>query len=434
VRPIRALRRRLSKFKPPSPPFISARHHGGSQVPKAIVIHGTVSSDNRGTARSIAKWWHGITSPITSAHYVVDPAETIQCVGDHTIAYHCGFNTGSIAIELCDEEVGPATRWQDADSQAIIRRAAKLAAELCLAYGIDPFRPTVSALKRKGPHGIYGHNDSRLAFGFTTHTDPIDFPWAQFLGLVRKNVREMKLAATDPKPSPKHKILDLGTFNVGSANKDQIISSLIGSDATVLQEMSDQDAVVKAIEEEGWGVIRPDLPGAHATPLVYNRATLQLIRPVVFRLLNAQHVGPGAGPSRSKDKYFVGGLFAVKGTRRKVLIGGQHNLASQGLPLRKRLALQFTTALNSGLVKRVWAVFIGGDWNAQQGGPSLNPLHAAGWHFTDQHDTHGKRGIDFWIWKDRKRAGSIVTYRKSVIHSGGGSDHEAYIARFWITC
>lgn len=190
-----------TKYPAPSPPFIQARHRGGSQVPKAIVIHGTVSSDNAGTAKNIAQWWAGRTSPVTSCHYVVDPKSTYQCVGDHTIAFHCGSNTGCIGIELCDEQTGPASRWQDADSQAIIRRAARLTAELCLAYGIEAKRPTVAELKRKGKHGIYGHNDSRLAFGGTSHTDPRDFPWAQFLHLVRAEIAKIKNATvTPPKP------------------------------------------------------------------------------------------------------------------------------------------------------------------------------------------------------------------------------------------
>lgn len=179
-------------YAPPSPPFIAARHHGGSQTPKAIVMHGTVGPDNAGQARSIANWWHGSTSPVTSAHYVVDPKEVIQCVGDHTIAYHCGHNTGSIGIEMCDEEQGPASRWSDADSTAIIKRAATLAAQLCLAYGIEARRPSIAELKSKGPHGIYGHNDSRLAFGQTTHSDPIDFPWDKFISLVKSEITRLK--------------------------------------------------------------------------------------------------------------------------------------------------------------------------------------------------------------------------------------------------
>lgn len=198
--------RMATKFPPPKRPFIRARHHGGPQTPKAVVLHGTVSSDNKGTARNIANWWAGPTSPVTSAHYVVDPGTDIQCVGDHTVAYHCGYNTGSIGVEFCDEQTGPASRWADADSTAILKRAATLVAQLCLAYNIEPKRPSVADLKRKGPHGIYGHNDSRLAFGYTSHTDPRDFPWAKFIGLVRAEVRRIRREAEGPKVPDRRKV------------------------------------------------------------------------------------------------------------------------------------------------------------------------------------------------------------------------------------
>lgn len=192
----------MSKYPAPTPPFIGARYHGGSQTPRAIVMHATVSPDDPGTARNIAKWWAGPTSPKSSAHYIVDPRETIQAVGDHTIAWHCGYNTGSIGVELCDEQTGPATRWQDADSKAILARAATLVAQLCLAYGIEPVRPSIADLRRKGPHGIYGHDDSRRAFGNTTHTDPRDFDWPAFLRLVRAEIARLSA----PKEQPVKKI------------------------------------------------------------------------------------------------------------------------------------------------------------------------------------------------------------------------------------
>lgn len=193
------------KYPAPSPPMIPARNKGksGKNKPRAVVIHGTVSSDNPGTARNIANWWASSRSPMTSCHYIVDPREVIQCVGDHTVAYHCGSNQDTIGVELCDEQQGPASRWQDADSQAIIRRAARLVAELCLAYGIEPKRPTIAELKSKGKHGVYGHNDSRLAFGGTSHTDPRDFPWEQFLRLVRAEIAKIKAQASGiAKPAP----------------------------------------------------------------------------------------------------------------------------------------------------------------------------------------------------------------------------------------
>lgn len=221
----------MTTYPAPQVPFIAARYHGGSQTPKAIVIHGTVSSDNAGTARNIANWWHGSTSPKTSAHYIVDPKETIQAVGDHTIAYHCGSNTGCIGIELCDEQTGSAARWSDADSTAILKRAATLTAQLCLAYGIEVRRPSIAELKSKGKHGIYGHNDSRLAFGNTTHTDPgTSFPWAKFLSMVASEKARLKGGTTTtPATSTVKYVSDPGLKEIDSLLQKEIAARTVGS-------------------------------------------------------------------------------------------------------------------------------------------------------------------------------------------------------------
>lgn len=216
----------MSKVSPPNPKFIGARHHGGSQTPKAIVLHGTVSPDTPGTAVDIANWWHGPTSPVTSAHYIVDPNTVIQCVGDHTVAYHCGYNQNSIGIEMCDEEVGPATRWRDKNSEAILHRTAALVARLCLAYGISASHVTVAGLRIRGPHGIYSHNQSRLAFGYTTHTDPREFPWKYFMGLVKAEVSKLKGGTPKPvvrppdKPKRPRPTVDVNSFGLGRRSND----------------------------------------------------------------------------------------------------------------------------------------------------------------------------------------------------------------------
>lgn len=188
----------MTTIAPPSPDMIQARFFGGSQTPKAVVMHGTVSPCKPGDARSVANRWHGPTSPKTSAHYVADPSESVQCVPDHRIAYHCGYNTGSIGYELSDPETGPASRWNDDAHTKMLKIAAQDVARLCLAYDIEIKRPSVAELKAKGPHGIYGHNDSRLAFGSTTHTDPIGFPWDKFIGMVKDAADALEASARKP--------------------------------------------------------------------------------------------------------------------------------------------------------------------------------------------------------------------------------------------
>lgn len=192
---------------PPNPPAIWARDEnvGGPQDdPTLIVMHATVSSDNAGTARNIAQRWHDVVTQ-TSAHYLRDAKECIQAVGDHRVAYHCGYNIGSVAYEMCDEQTGPASRWTDADSTAIIDGSARDVARLGLAYGIPLRRLTNDQLRywaangKQAKHGgIVSHEQMSVVFRKSTHTDPRDFPWTSFMAKVKKEAD----ALTAPPPPP----------------------------------------------------------------------------------------------------------------------------------------------------------------------------------------------------------------------------------------
>lgn len=182
-------------FAAPVVPVINARWKGGAQTPKRIVIHGTVTPCGTGWARKVAAFFRDHDDPNrkTSAHYTVDPGEVIQSVGDHTVAFHCGHNQDSIGVELCDPQTGSGSRWADASHRAMLKRAATHVAQLCLAYDIPADHLTIDEI-RDGKRGIYGHNDSRLAYpGSTTHSDPgPDFPWSWFIDITRSEILRLK--------------------------------------------------------------------------------------------------------------------------------------------------------------------------------------------------------------------------------------------------
>lgn len=188
---------------PPSPPMIGpAKFHGGANNKPIhrVVIHCTVSPCQPGNARSVANYFKSAVTRPSSAHYVVDPAEIVQCVGDSTVAYHAPPNTNSIGVELSDMQAGAITRWQDANHKAMLALAAPLVARLCLAYDVPITRLSVADLKAK-KHGICGHVDVSNAFHETTHTDPGNgFPWDAFMKQVKEAAMEIQ---SGRKPTPK---------------------------------------------------------------------------------------------------------------------------------------------------------------------------------------------------------------------------------------
>lgn len=186
-------RRRRASYRAPAYPYAGpAAHYGAARNKpiKRIVIHGTVSKCKPGMAQIIARYFR-ITDRYASAHYVVDPREVLQVVWDSFIAYHAPPNSNSLGIELCDEVEGKVERWAEEYHRRTLRKAARLTAELCLAYGI-PTRKIGPIGLRLGRRGICGHDDVSKAWGQTDHWDPGAFPWDLFITMVKFEAEKIR--------------------------------------------------------------------------------------------------------------------------------------------------------------------------------------------------------------------------------------------------
>lgn len=216
-------------FQPPAPEFIGARFHGPDHQPDPtlVVLHATVGPTAAGAARAVAHMWAGPNSPVSSAHYATDEAETIQCVYDHTEAYHCGYNIGSLGLEMCfmplaaslanwllppKLRIGPQPvyqhakitplRWLQPSVRAMMRRNARLQAELHLSYGIPIlFRdvPEVLAWDAAGrPAHLGGYTTHAVmseAFHKSTHWDPGAWPQGLYDRTLRRQAAQLRAAA-----------------------------------------------------------------------------------------------------------------------------------------------------------------------------------------------------------------------------------------------
>lgn len=181
----------MSAVPAPSPTYIGPpKFHGGAQATvKRLVIHGTVSPTRRGAARGTAFYFKWRVTRPSSAHYCVDPWETIQSCYDHVEAYHAPPNMGSIGIELCDVVAGPAARWWDLPHRLMIRRGARLVGRLhASGVYVGPLvKVDGNALLHNGGVGVCGHSDVRDAWHQTDHWDPgPGFPWGRFMRIAKR--------------------------------------------------------------------------------------------------------------------------------------------------------------------------------------------------------------------------------------------------------
>lgn len=200
------------KHPAPSPVYLGPAAHdsgSGNKPIHRIVIHETVSPCVPGGARSIAAYFR---SPRAggSAHYVVDPGEVVQVVLDDTVAWHAPPNEHSLGIEMCDYPSSlsldhwlakdPAQvehgnrknplRYLEKNHRQMLRRTARLTAQLCLAYDVPAKFLTPEQLLA-GEHGVTTHANVTKAFHQSSHWDPGLWPKRAFMRQVRAFVEQL---------------------------------------------------------------------------------------------------------------------------------------------------------------------------------------------------------------------------------------------------
>lgn len=169
--------------------------HAGRRKPIRLVgIHATATGESSRVAETIQARWTTDDGRLASAHIICDNDSTVRCVHDRDTAWSAkGANADGLHIEIVGQANQTSTQWRDSFSEATLRRAAKVVALWCKAYGIPVRRLTVAQLRDGTSKGIAGHSDVEKAFPSTGHSDPgTNFPWTHFLALVR--------AATSPTP------------------------------------------------------------------------------------------------------------------------------------------------------------------------------------------------------------------------------------------
>jgi hypothetical protein len=161
-----------------------------------IVIHTTEGSRNEQSAEDGAAYDQRRTDG-TSTHYFHDMNSTVQCVRttDQAHAARAQGNRRGIQHELCGRAAQP---WGTAEALGTLRQAARQCARDVKRWGI-PVRHLTVAQVAAGEKGFCGHVDITYAFPQDngTHTDPgPNFPWSQFLDLVRAEMEEIDMALT----------------------------------------------------------------------------------------------------------------------------------------------------------------------------------------------------------------------------------------------
>lgn len=168
--------------------FVQAKHYkaaSGRQIDQ-IVLHSMEAPEKGKTAENCAAYFAGGTAK-ASAHYCADSDSIVQCVKEGDVAYGApGANHNGLHIEHAGYARQTAEEWQDEYSWAMLKRSAKLVAELALKYSIPIvwLAPEDVAAKKRG---ITSHWNITRGLKRGSHTDPGQgFPIQVYMKLVQK--------------------------------------------------------------------------------------------------------------------------------------------------------------------------------------------------------------------------------------------------------
>lgn len=121
-----------------SVPYVQAKHVGGHQRPKFVVLRLTNTASVSGVAMAIALGYNKRSSgDRLSHHYVVDESTYYQCVPANRVAITYGAELkGALSVNICARAVRFEDLWYMPGQNAVFDTAAQLVAKICTEYKI----------------------------------------------------------------------------------------------------------------------------------------------------------------------------------------------------------------------------------------------------------------------------------------------------------
>ena len=301
----------------PTIKFVQAKGFtvGRPGPPLWIVWHTMEASEYSERAESTAAYFANPgDGRRVSSHYCGDVDSVVQCVLIKDTAWTVGNTPGNgrgINVECAGFARQSRADWLDPFSRGMFNQLVPILKVDAADHNIPAERRTVAELRRYVP-GHTSHNDLRLAFGGTTHTDPGDFfPWDVVLPMFSNNPAESESA--------------MRYRFVGFPDTPPAIGNRVHSThATRYRIVSESPAIHDAMEAAGAGPIITVTPASLGTPL-YADAVAKLCGTLDPGELAGEGGGGSAGETLTKADVQDAAEDAVRDVLQAGIAGSEAN-------------------------------------------------------------------------------------------------------------
>lgn len=244
--------------------------HGRPDGPPLwLVIHTMEAQEASTTAENTANYFANPSDGRqVSAHYCCDNNSIVQCVLLKDVAWTVGNTPGNnrgINYEFAGFASQTGAQWGDAYTQAMLKRVVPYFQADGERYGIPMQRCSVNDLKAF-KKGVTSHNDLRLAFGVTTHTDPgPNFPWTWFIDLLNGEVADVadawySIQSADPAWHNKSFVSNRIHRRLVRSSSTTLSSTTAGATKVILNDQGMEAAGYDTWEEYLDQVAGPEFP------------------------------------------------------------------------------------------------------------------------------------------------------------------------------
>ena len=167
------------------------------------------------------------------------------------IGYHVGpggngFTRGS---EHCGRVSLTRAQWLSVDGQEMLDRSARYNAAAAHRDGVLPRWLSLTQLRAKQP-GFCTHNDIRLVFGGTTHSDPgPNFPYDWYMARVQAYYNGVPIQEDDVSLKDLQDFFNADRINIprGQPNNDNIFVNLTGMGQGEINRDNAEAAALRAL-------------------------------------------------------------------------------------------------------------------------------------------------------------------------------------------